>query len=81
VSCVINGTRRAGNQAPITDRTLMNVSASPAPTSTRAAIASGNAVATASSSWPAAMITAPTTTSERAPKRSSSTPAGTCRLA
>ena len=43
MSWVISGTRRAGNQAPTTASTLMNVNASPAPTSTRAAIASGSA--------------------------------------
>ena len=37
----------------------MNVSASPAPTSTRAAMASGSPVASASRSWPAAIVSAP----------------------
>jgi hypothetical protein len=81
VSCVITGTRRGGNQATTTASTLMKVNASPAPTSTRAAMASGSPVATASSSCPAAITSAPVTTSVRAPNRSSSTPAGTCRLA
>ena len=50
VSCVITGTRRAGNHAVITESTLMNVSASPMPTSTRAAMASGRVTANARSS-------------------------------
>jgi len=81
VSCVISGTRRGGNQATTTASTLMNVSASPAPTSTRAAMAKPSPSARARSSCPAAITSAPVTTSVRAPKRSSSTPAGTCRLA
>jgi hypothetical protein len=81
VSWVINGTRRGGNQAVTTDSTLMNVSASPAPTSTRAVTASGSVVARASPSCPAAMMSAPATISRRAPKRSSSMPTGTCSTA
>ena len=81
VSCVISGTCRAGNQAATTESTLMNVNASPAPTSTRAAIASGSAVGQRQQQLARAMVSAPTTTSVRAPKRSSSTPTGTCRLA
>ena len=50
VSCVITGTRRAGNHATTTASTLMNVNASPAPTSTRAAMASGSRSASARSS-------------------------------
>jgi hypothetical protein len=59
----------------------MNVRASPVPTSTRATTASGIPVASASTSCPAAIVSAPTTTSRFAPNRSSSTPAGTCRAA
>jgi hypothetical protein len=65
VSWVISGTRRAGNQAVTTESTLMKVSASPAPTSTRAVTASGMVSATASSNCPAAMVSAPTTISRR----------------
>ena len=59
VSCVITGTRRGGNHAVTTESTLMNVSASPVPTSTRAAMARGSEVASASTSWPAAIVNAP----------------------
>ena len=59
----------------------MNVSASPVPISTRAATASGSVVASASTSWPAAIVSAPVTTSARPPNRSSSRPTGTCRAA
>ena len=64
-----------------TESTLMKVSASPAPTSTRAATASGMVPATASSTCPAAMVNAPAATSRRAPNRSSSMPTGTCSAA
>jgi hypothetical protein len=64
-----------------TDNTLMNVSASPVPTSTRAAIASGSDVDSARRSWPAAIVSAPVTTSTRPPNRSSSRPTGICRPA
>ena len=43
-------TRRGGNQAVTIDRTLMKVSASPVPISTRAVTASGSVVASASTS-------------------------------
>ncbi len=81
VSCVITGTRRGGNQAVTTERTLMNVSASPVPISTRAVTASGSVVASASTSWPVAIVNAPTATSVRPPNRSSSSPTGTCSAA
>ena len=81
VSWVITGTRRAGNHAVTTESTLMKVSASPMPTSTRAAIASGSEPASARSSWPAAIASAPAVISARPPNRSSSRPTGICRPA
>jgi hypothetical protein len=59
----------------------MNVSASPVPISTRAVTASGSEVASASTSWPVAIVNAPTATSTRPPNRSSSRPTGTCSAA
>ena len=44
MSCVIRGTVRPGNHSAMTRSTLMKVMASPAPTSTRAAIAVGRSV-------------------------------------
>ena len=78
MSWVISGTVRPGNQKPMTRSTLMNVIASPAPTSTRAAMAVGTSVASASTSWPIAIVTPPATMSRRDPNRSSATPTGTC---
>jgi hypothetical protein len=59
----------------------MKVMASPAPTSTRAAIAVGTSVASASTNWPAAIVSAPARIMRREPNRSSATPTGTCRAA
>ena len=56
----------------------MNVIASPAPTSTRARIASPIAWVVASTSCPIAISVAPVTISRRDPTRSSITPTGTC---
>jgi len=81
VSWVMTGARRGGNQAFTTRSTLMNVNASPAPTSARARKAAGSADASASVSCPAAMISPPTRISRRAPNRSSSNPTGTCSTA
>src|SRR5689334_10000852 len=78
VSWVTSGARPAGNQAGISRSTLMNVIASPAPTSTRAASPSDRLLAVAISSWPPDMNTAPTTIMRREPTRSSTTPTGTC---
>ena len=81
VSWVTSGTVRPGNHSPMTRSTLMNVIASPAPTSTRAAIAVGTSVASASTSWPAAIVIAPPRIIRREPNRSRATPTGTCRAA
>jgi hypothetical protein len=81
VSCVISGTVRPGNHTATNRRTLMNVIASPAPTSTRAATAAGTSEASASTSWPTAMVTAPARIMRREPSRSRATPTGTCRPA
>ena len=78
VSWVTRGARRAGNHAGISRSTLMNVIASPAPTSTRAASPSDRLPAAAISSCPPAMSTAPATIMRREPTRSSTTPTGTC---
>nr|WP_231974161.1 hypothetical protein [Pseudonocardia sp. HH130630-07] len=59
----------------------MKVSASPTPTSTRAATASGNEVANATMTCAAVMVSAPVSTIARAPNRSSSSPTGTCSSA
>ena len=56
----------------------MKVIASPAPTSTRAATAVGTSSASASTSCPAAMVSAPARISRREPNRSSATPTGIC---
>ena len=81
MSWVIRGTRRAGNHAPTSRSTEMNVSASPAPTSTRARYATGSLVVNASSSCPTAMTIAPAAINRRLPNRSSSNPTGTCSAA
>ncbi len=81
VSCDISGIRRAGNHAETSRSTLMNVIASPAPTSTLASNAVEKSVERASASWPAAMVSAPATSSRREPNRSSSTPTGICSAA
>ena len=81
VSWVSTGTRRTGNQAATSRSTEMNVSASPAPTSTRATMASGSTVVNASRSCPAAITVAPIAMRAREPKRSSSSPTGTCNPA
>ena len=81
VSWVISGTVRPVNHMPITRSTLMNVIASPAPTSTRATMAVGTSVATARRNWPAAIVSAPARIIRREPNRSSATPTGTCSAA
>lgn len=81
VSWVTSGARRAGNQAGTSRSTLMNVSASPAPTRTRASSPSGTVDAVASSTWPPAISRPPATISRRDPTRSSSTPTGICMAA
>jgi hypothetical protein len=75
---VTSGTRRGGNHAGTSRTTLVNVNASPVPTSTRPSAASPIECDSASTSWPAPMIAAPTATSRRDPNRSSSAPTGTC---
>jgi len=77
VSWVTSGARPAGNHSETSRSTLMNVIASPAPTSTRAASPAGTLPAWASSSSPAAISSAPATIIRREPIRSSSTPTGT----
>ena len=78
VTCVITGTWRGANHAGTRRMTLMNVIASPAPTSTRATTAQPASSASASRSWPAAMTTPPVTSSSREPNRSMRTPTGIC---
>ena len=78
VSWVITGTVRPGNHSDTIRSTLMNVIASPAPTSTRAATAVGTSSASPSRSWPAAIVSAPSRIIRREPNRSSATPTGTC---
>ncbi len=77
VNCVMSGTRRGGNQCGTRRSTEMNVSASPRPTTARAAIATGNTVVNARVSCPVAISAAPVTISVFEPSLSSSTPAGT----
>ncbi len=60
---------------------LTNVTASPAPASSRPHTATGNDGASASTACPTATSTAPPAMSRRAPKRSTSTPAGICSAA
>ena len=81
MSWVISGTVRPGNHSETSRSTLMKVMASPAPTSTRAATAVGTSEASASTSWPAAIVSAPARIIRREPSRSSATPTGTCRPA
>jgi hypothetical protein len=76
VSCVMTGTRRAANHRGISASVAVNTTASPAPTSTRASTASGNAGATASRSWPDAITSALTASIRREPYRSTRMPAG-----
>ncbi len=76
VTCVISGTRYAGNQRGTSARTATNTMASPPPTSTRASTASGRDEAKASRSWPAPSSMPLTTSIARDPKRSTSRPAG-----
>ena len=52
VSCVTSGTNRGLNQFGTNRRTEMNVTASPRPTTARAAMAVGNDSVKASVSWP-----------------------------
>ena len=76
VTCVISGTRRAGNQRGTSASTASNTTASPAPTSTRRARPAAAPCAKASRSWPAASSTPLTTSIAREPNRSTSSPAG-----
>src|SRR6476469_9198176 len=78
VSWVTNGTWSGLNQCGTSLSTEMNVTASPSPTTARAAIAAGSDSVNASVSWPAAITVAPDRISALEPKRSSSRPAGTC---
>nr|WP_246855145.1 hypothetical protein [Cellulomonas sp. Y8] len=82
MSCVITGTRRAANHAGTSRTTETNVSASPAPTSTRRPASTQPAEgASASTVCPSAIPAAPDATSTRGPYRSSRTPTGTCSSA
>ena len=78
VSCVTNGTWSGLNQCGTSLSTEMNVTASPSPTTARAAIAAGSDSVNASVSWPAAISVAPDRIKILEPNRSSSRPAGTC---
>ena len=78
MSWVKSGARRTGNQSATTRMTLTKTMASPAPTSTRAAMPVSNEVASPKTSWPTVMSASPMRMSRREPKRSSSTPTGTC---
>ena len=64
VSCVTNGTWRGGNQCGTSRSTEMNVTASPSPTTARAAMAAGSDSVNASASWPDAISAAPETISD-----------------
>ena len=77
VSCVTSGTRCGANQCGTSRSTEMNVTASPRPTTARAAMAAGRDSVNASTSWPAAISVAPDTINALEPNRSSSSPAGT----
>ena len=72
-----SGTWFGLNQCGTSLSTEMNVTASPRPTTARAAIAAGSDSVNASVSWPAAISVAPERISALEPNRSSSRPAGT----
>ena len=81
VTWVRIGTRLAGNHDGISRSTLTKVIASPVPTSIRATIAPPAEVVSASSTWPPAITSAPSAIIRREPRRSTSTPTGTCMTA
>ena len=78
VSCVTRGTCLGENQFGTSRSTEMNVTASPSPTTARAATAVGRDSVNASTSCPDAITAAPERISAFEPNRSSSSPAGTC---
>ena len=78
VSWVINGTRRGENHRGMSANVAAKTIASPVPTRTRAAAATGMVVACASRICPQASRTALATSIARGPKRSTSSPAGIC---
>ncbi len=73
--------RSGGNHAGTSRITLMNTSASPTPSTTRAANAAGSLEANANIVCAPAMISKPSTIKSRDPYRSISTPTGTCSAA
>jgi hypothetical protein len=78
VSWVMSGTRSGANHVITRRSTLMKTMASPAPTRSRAPSATGYSVARAKPSWPTVMLLIPARSSRRGPKRSTSSPTGTC---
>ena len=78
VSCVTRGTCLGENQFGTSRSTEMNVTASPSPTTARAAIAAGRDSVNASTSWPDAISRGAGEDQCLEPNRSSSSPAGTC---
>ena len=77
VALVSAALRSGGNHAGTSRMTLMNTSASPIPSTTRAANAAGRAEANANVVCAPAMTSSPRTISRRDPYRSISTPTGT----
>ena len=78
VSWVTIGACRTRNQTLTIRITLTKIIASPAPRTARAATAPPKDVLNAKTSCPAVISTSPTSSMAREPKRSSSTPTGTC---
>jgi hypothetical protein len=78
---VIFPPRSGGNHAGTSRMTLMNVNASPTPSTMRADNASGGECATASMTWAAPISSDPVMMSRLEPYRSISTPTGTCSVA
>jgi hypothetical protein len=81
VSCTITGLRRGGKERLTSLITLMNVIASPAPTSILAASPSRRSSAKAKTTWPHDMTRAPMTSMRLEPSLSTSTPTGICMTA
>ncbi len=79
--CETIGTRRVGNQEFTSRNTEVNTAASPRPTSIRPTIAPPSSVVRPSQTWPAMTTVSPAMISTRGPRRSMSTPTGTCMAA
>lgn len=77
-SWAISGPRRAGNQRVPSRSTLMNVMASPQPSSAREARAVPYDGEKAKPSWPAVNSTVPMASTFLVPSRSTSRPTGIC---